>query len=323
VDVRKWLIEGEPWTAYRTRLDLHHEDPGSPKVKDAYDRMMRDPKVKGLLAELEDWPGEALKSHKKAGHLLHKLVFIADLGLSSENPQVAASLDKVLSLASEEGPFKIVVNLPKHFGGSGEDELSWMLCDAGSTLYAAAKLGGREDPRTIAAAETLAGLVRDKIGWPCAATKALGSFKGPGKREDPCPYANLLMVKALLPFGERYRDQIDLGARTLLRLWESRTSQKPFLFAMGTHFSKLKAPLVWYDILHVMDVLSQIGDIRNQKPVREMAEIIRGKSDPEGRFTPESIWMDWRGWDFGQKREPSRWLTFLAMRVLSRMNQPA
>jgi hypothetical protein len=323
MDVYQWLLAGEPWVAYRTQLDLLQEDLDCPEVQAAYTKLTQDPKVRGLLAELADWPGPALKSHKKAGHLIHKLVFIADLGLSTDHPQVAALMEKMLSEASEEGPFRIIVNLPKQFGGSGEDELSWMLCDSGSTLYAAAKFGGTEDPRIIKAADYLASLVREETGWPCAATKTLGKFKGPGKREDPCPYSNLLMVKALLPFGERYRDQIDSGVNTLLNLWERRTSQKPFLFAMGTHFAKLKAPLVWYDILHVMDVLSQIPDIRDEEPVREMAEIIAKKAGPEGWFTPESIWMDWRGWEFGQKREPSRWLTFLVTRILSRINQPA
>ncbi len=322
MDANQWLLEGEPWAAYRTRLDLLHEAPDSPEVQDAYVRMVQDPKLGGLLAELDDWPGEALKSHKKAGHLLHKLVFIADLGLNRNHPPVAAVVDKVLLLDSEEGPFRIFVNLPKHFGGSGEDELSWMLCDAGSTLYAVAKIAGTEDQRVQKAADYLAGLAQSEIGWPCAATKTLGSFKGPGRREDPCPYANLLMVKALLPFGDRYRAQIDNGVNMLLKLWENRTSQKPFLFAMGTHFARLKAPLVWYDILHVMDVLSQIPEVQDEKPVREMAGIIEEKTDPEGRFTPESIWMDWRDWDFGQKREPSRWLTFLARRVLHRIHQP-
>ena len=315
----QWLLEGEPWVEYRTRLDLLHEALDSKSVSAAYDGVFQDPRMMSLLSELNDWPGSALKSHKKAGHLLHKLVFIADLGLRMDTPQVAEVMEKVLSQPSLEGPFRIFVNLPKQFGGSGVDELSWMLCDAGSTLYAAVKITGTKDPRVTKAADFLTGLAREETGWPCAATKALGKFKGPGKREDPCPYANLLMVKALLPFGERYRDQIDLGVNTLLRLWEDRTTRKPFLFAMGTHFEKLKAPLVWYDILHVMDVLSQIPEIRDEKPVREMAEIIEYKADSEGRFTPESIWMDWRDWEFGQKREPSRWVTFLARRMLNRL----
>lgn len=323
LDVNQWLLAGEPWVAYRTRLDLLREGPQSLEVQEAYSSIPKDPKVNNLLTELAGWPGTALKSHKKAGHLLHKLVFIADLGLRKDIPQAAEVMDRVLSLAAEEGPFQILVNLPKHFGGSGQDELSWMLCDAGSTLYAATKIAGTEDTRVLRAADTLAGLAQEAIGWPCAATKRLGDFKGPGKRSDPCPYANLLMVKALLPFGERYREQIDLGVNTLINLWNNRSSQKPYLFAMGTHFSKLKAPLVWYDILHVMDVLSQIAEVHNEKPLREMAEIIKEKSDPEGRFTSESIWMDWRGWDFGQKREPSRWLTFLASRILSRISPSA
>ncbi|MFW5713344.1 MAG: hypothetical protein ACOCYU_01605 [Brevefilum sp.] len=132
-----------------------------------------------------------------------------------------------------------------------------------------------------------------------------------------------MMVKALLPFRDRYRAQIDIGVSTLLKLWENRTSQKPVLFAMGTHFAKLKAPFVWYDILHVLDVLSQIPEIHDEEPLREMAAVIQMKADPERRFTPESIWMDWRGWDFGQKQEPSRWLTFLARRALDRLKSPS
>ena len=31
--------------------------------------------------ELADWSGPALKSHKTAGHPLHKLAFVANLGL--------------------------------------------------------------------------------------------------------------------------------------------------------------------------------------------------------------------------------------------------
>ncbi|NTW90442.1 MAG: hypothetical protein HGA35_00625 [Erysipelotrichaceae bacterium] len=39
-------------------------------------------------------------------------------------------------------------------------------------------------------------LVREN-GWPCAVSKELGKFRGPGRKEDPCPFANLAMLKAL------------------------------------------------------------------------------------------------------------------------------
>ena len=318
MEVMQWLLDGEPWVAYRTRLDLLGEETDSPDVQSAYSDMVQHEQIQALLGDLAEWPGAALKSHKKAGHLLHKLVFMADLGIQPEEPQVSLILDKVKAQTAEEGPYQILVNLPKHFGGSGLDELSWMLCDAGPTLYAMAKLAGTNHPSVCQAADYLAGLVREEGGWPCAATAKLGKFHGPGKMESPCPYANLLMVKALLPFGEEYAHEIRIGAQVLLDLWGKRREDKPYLFAMGSGFEKLKAPLVWYDILHVLEVLSQIPEICDEPAVREMVDIVLAKADGEGRYQPESIWMDWRDWDFGQKKAPSRWLTFLVTRMLRR-----
>ena len=31
------------------------------------------------------------------------------------------------------------------------------------------------------------------------------------------------------------------------------------MFYMGTDFSKLKVPLVWYDLLHVLEVITQLS----------------------------------------------------------------
>jgi len=110
-----------------------------------------------------------------------------------------------------------------------------------------------------------------------------------------------------------------IGAETLLNLWSQRKAQRPYLFAMGTDFAKLKAPLIWYDILHVTEVLTQFEWLRQDKRLGEMAAIVKAKADTEGRFAPESIWQAWRDWDFGQKREPSAWLTLSAQRMLQRV----
>ncbi len=316
--LHQWLLEGEPWVVYRTYLDLLGESPASPSAASAYTAMLNHEKVQALLTNVSDWPGQVLKSHKKAGHVLHQFVFLADLGFRRGEAQIDDAAEKVLSHRSDEGPFQILVNIPKHFGGSGEDMLSWMLCDAGASLYALAKMGWESDPRVVQAADYLAALQRDDGGWPCAATASLGRFRGPGKKEDPCPYATLLMVKALLPFGSRYRAAVERGAEILLKMWRDRGERKYYLFAMGSGFEKLKAPFVWFDLLHVLDVLSQIPVVYQREEVGAMLTILRQKADAAGCFRPESIWMDWRGWDFGQKREPSRWLTFLACRILSR-----
>ena len=86
---------------------------------------------------------------------------------------------------------------------------------------------------------------------------------------------------------------------------------------MGTD-CKLKAPLVWYDLLHVVDVLSQLPWLWRMPGCGICCPVLSGRADGQGRFTPQSVWTAWSDWDFGQKKEPSRWLTLLAHRVLKR-----
>ena len=76
--------------------------------------------------------------------------------------------------------------------------------------------------------------------------------------------------------------------------------------------------MIWYDILHVTDVLTQIPWVIEDKRLQEMLEVVTNKADEKGRFMAESIWMDWRGWEFGQKKEPSRWITLVVQRILKR-----
>ena len=41
------------------------------------------------------------------------------------------------------------------------------------------------------------------------------------------------------------------------------------------------------------------------------------KADADGRYTPESIWNAWKEWDFGQKKAPSPYLTYLVANILN------
>lgn len=229
-------------------------------------------------------------------------------------------IERILTHQSPEGAFQIIVNIPTRFGGSGEDEWQWMLCDAPLTLYALLKFGLEDDPRIETAASHLASLVREN-GWPCAAASGLGKFRGPGRKDDPCPYANLVTLKALAQSKKwRESEACKIGAETILSLWEQRKERKPYLFGMGTDFAKLKAPLIWYDILHALDVLSQFPWLRDDPRLHEIAELVTAKKDEGGRCKAESIWMAWKGWEFGQKKEPSRWITLIAHRALKRLS---
>ncbi len=282
--------------------------------------MTEHPSVAGLVAELGGWPGRALKSHKSASHLLHKLSFVADLGVRYGDPGVKEVVERILERQSTEGPFRVAVSISPSYGGSGQEQLAWALCDTPLILYALGRFGLGDDERVAAAASYLAGLA-GAGGWGCVTSRELGGFRGPGRKGDPCPYATLTMLKALAQFPQ-WRDSpaAHSGTETLLRLWSERGTRHPYMFFMGTDFCKLKAPLVWYDILHVLDVMTRFPWVREDGRLREMADTVMARADARGRFAPESVWQAWSEWDFGQKKEPSRGLTVLAARIHSRVD---
>lgn len=319
--INDWLLSNHPWTAYRTRRDLLEEPENTAKVQQARTEMLKHPLVESLIADLLLWPGGILTSHKSAGTALHKLVFAADLGLTVNDPSIAEIAARVMEHQSAQGPFQMLGKVSPAYGGTGEEVWGWALCDAPSLVYALAKLELRDDPRVRAAAAHLAGLGREN-GWPCAVSPEMGTWRGPGRKEDPCPYANLITLKALAQFEDwRESTAVRNGVEAALALWETRHQSHPYIFYMGTDFCKLKAPLVWYDIVHMLDVLTQFAWTHSDPRLHTMLDVALTKADADGKFTPESIWQAWKAWDFGQKKVPSPWLTLLMQRILKRVQR--
>jgi hypothetical protein len=314
-----WLLEGEPWIEYRTRLDLLGQSEKDSRVLAARNSMLVDVQIKNLLIELTGWPGTVTSNHKSASQPFHKLTFIADLGFKANDPGLDKIIERIGEHRSAEGPFQIPMNIPTHFGGSGQDEWAWALCDAPLILYALVNFGCGEEPAAKAAANHLVALVHEN-GWPCAVSKELGKFRGPGRKDDPCPFANLVMLKALSVIPELHDSPAShTGVETLLALWSDSAARHPYMFYMGTDFRKLKVPLVWYDIIHVLDVLSRFPWVMKDSRLLGMLGILKGKADTQGRYTLESIWTAWKDWEFGQKKTPSRWLTLTAWRIINRI----
>ena len=314
-----WLLEGPSYIQYRTRRDLLGQSENDPEVISARKAMLLQPAIKALQTSLQDWPGKILNSHKSANQAFHTLNFLADLGVKSGDPGMDEIIIKTLSDASLEGPFRLLMNIGTAYGGSGKDTGGWALCDAPNLVYALMNFGLAENGQVKLALNHLLSLVKE-FGWPCAVSPELGSFRGPGRKIDPCPYANLVMLKVLSLSQEgRTHQAARIGIETLLSLWQNRREMHPYIFYMGTDFCKLKAPLIWYDILHVLDVLSCFPGVSQDTRFQDMLEIGVDKMTSEGTFIPESIYNLYKEWDFGQKKQPSRWITLLMHRILLRV----
>ncbi|MFH0866965.1 MAG: hypothetical protein V1904_12280 [Bacteroidota bacterium] len=318
-EITKQLLNSEPWTEYRTRVDLLGEPLDSSDVISAREQMIIHPKVNSLITELTGWPGTVLSSHKSANQSYHKLSFIADLGFKKDDSGISIVINKILEHISAEGPFQLPMNIPVHFGGTGHDQYAWALCDAPIIVYSLTKFGLIDNEYIVKAKDYLIKLCRDN-GYPCAVSKELGKFRGPGRKDDPCPYATMIMLKLINLFDtDKNSDYAQKSIDSLLNLWEQSNSLHPYMFYMGTDFRKLKAPLIWYDILHFADTLSNYQYAINDQRFKDIVYLIEQKVDDNGMFTPESEWKAWKGWDFGQKKQPSAWLTFLVYRIKKRM----
>jgi hypothetical protein len=339
-DLMQWLLESdEPWTRYRTLIDLLDRPEDDPEVQAARAEMLAHPQVQALIAEAATWPGYALKRHNDAGHPIYKFSTLADFGVRADDPGLAlshalsevegaaegmaAGIEAVMAHQAPEGAFQSLMNIPKRFGGAGEDTWSWMLCDAPTLLYALLSMGLGDDERMHRAVNHLVGLV-DENGWRCVCAPELGKFRGPGRKADPCPIVNVYALKALSQVPELLDSPATrTGAEMLLWHWEHQTERKIYMFGIGTDFRKLKYPFVWYDILHVVDVLRRFPFVHADPRFQEMVETITAQADEEGRYTAGSMYRAWKGWSFADKKNPSPWLTFLVLRVQKRIGQMA
>ena len=314
-DVINWLLEGEPWVRLGTLQYLLNKSAADKAVMAAREELLEHPFILNLITELQGWPGLTISSHKSAGQLFHKLAFAAELGLRQDDPGMAEVITAVLAHQDPDGPFQLRSIVPVHFGGTGEESYSWALCDAPLVLYALARFGLSDHPAIQKGVQYLVSLAREN-GWPCAVAREMGSFRGPGRKEDPCPFATLIMLRLLSAFPDLLDSPAARqGASSLLDLWEKRRERHPYIFYMGTDFCKLKYPLVWYDILHVTSVLSQFPWLAGDPRLVEMREIMRAKADARGRYTIESAWQVWKEQEFGQKKTPSRALTLQVLRA--------
>ncbi len=211
-----------------------------------------------------------------------------------------------------------MTNVPAHFGGTGTDTLAWCLCDAPLMLYALLKAGLSYDKHIKAGVDYIFKLNRQN-GFPCAVSKELGKFRGPGRKDDCCPYATLIILKVLSLVPKYKNSEIaNSTIEALLNLWKNSLDQHPYIFYMGNDFRKLKAPAIWYDIVNVADCLSHFEYARKDKRFHEMLDIIESKANSDFQFTSESVYLKCKAWDFGQKKEPSPWLTYHCLNILER-----
>jgi hypothetical protein len=305
-ELKEWLLTSEPWVVYRTLTDLLDQNEKDKAVLTARRAISEHRLVKRIFEGLNenDYWGKPKDIHTwwpKKDTTFWLLPVLADLGFTAEDKRIAGACEYVFSTQLQSGGF-------------GWDPTT-------KPSESLAGLGFLQDPRLQRAYEWLVKRQRIDGGFWC---KDTGQIGGPRQKEPSCAMASMFALGALAQNpGLHESETAKKGVDFLFECWEKRGKIK---FAghdsqIGTDWEKLKYPFTDYKILAFLDVLSQFGHARKRLQESEMVNLLLSKQDDKGRFTPESIVKVWSSFDFGQKEQPSRWVTFLVLRILKRIYQ--
>ena len=311
-----WLLEGPAYVRYKTLIDILGRGPDETKARKARAAVSRDHAVKQLMARRNTdgyWgtPEDIFKWWPKKDTTFWVLGVLADFGLTRRNLQISRACEYVLSTQLPSGGFGVSPP-PKPYD-----------CFTGVIVSALARLGYSKDKRLERAYGWLLDRQRRDGGFWC---KDTGQCGGPREKEPSCALGSLWVLSALTANPTLATGEVaGKCAAFLLGCWDNRGKIK---YAghdsqIGSGWEKLKYPFTDYRILHYLDTISRVPSIRKDARVHEIAGALISRRDSEGLFTPESIHKAWSDFDFGQKRQPSMWLTCIAYGALARLDRLA
>jgi hypothetical protein len=308
-----WLLQGEAFVRYRTLVDLLDADPHAAEAEAARKAVPRDARVHRILTLQNKegyWggPDDIYKWWPKKNTTFWVVGVLADFGLTRRNRRLGRACEYILATQLPSGAFGWA---PPPTGAD---------CFTGMLVEALAKSGYIGDPRLERAYAWMTGRRRLDGGFWCKATGLPG---GPREAEPSCALAALAVLGALVQHPA-YRESAasEQASAFLLGCWEKRGRIK---YAghdsqVGRSWDALKYPFTDYKILKYLDVMSLCPPARRDARLLEVAALLAGKADGDGRFRPESVHRAWSDFDFGRKDSPSRWITLLAHRILKRLS---
>lgn len=307
-DPTDWLLaEGRPWVVYRTLVDILGKDECSVPVKTARSAITEIDSMKEIFArqtEAGGWEKNYLCyscSSQHQGDTMGLLSVFADFGLTIADERVARACEFALRFQKSSGDFSVVC-----------DDSQTFICLTSNTVRSLAALGLLEDERVQRAYQCIVSTQRLDGGWIHSKSAQPGRTR---EHIPSCPHATLNVLWALAEHPGLCESQVARdGAEVILSHWEERT--RPYGWGIGTTWARLKYPFSWYGLLKHITVLSRFEFLRNDVRLQNAIDLLIAKQDNEGRWQAESVYKYWKSFDFGQKKTPSPWITFLALNAV-------
>jgi hypothetical protein len=333
-DSMPWLLAPDPdnpGPRMFALTDLLEKPADDPEVAAARAAVMAGGPVPGILdAQYPQgyWvkPGPGYSPKYRA--TLWQIIFLAQLRADGNDPRVRAGCDYVLQNArAPDGAFSMNAKL------SGRIQ-----CLQGNLCAALIDLGWLGDARLDEALDRLARSVTGdgfaSAAHPDAPLRYLRSANsGPGflcsaNNQLPCAWGAVKVMLALskVPAGARTPPMvaaIEAGLDFLLGR-DPADADYPMGYATkpSSSWFKFGYPVGYVtDVLQNLEALTGLGCGSDPRLARAI-DLILGKRDDQGRWTLEYSYNGKMWADVEEKRQPSKWVTLRALRVLKRIPAP-
>ena len=314
-----WLLEQEnPSVRYWTLQHLLGRTPTDPSVQEAHVQIQTSPPTVELLSHQQpdgSWRGPRGDIWEEKGTVF-SLLLLAELGAegSGNTEKALDHLHDRYQLSNGRLAYRRVDT-----GHRRESDSTWMWCVTAVTLRAALLLGHQNHPTTQQAIDFLEENYDERGGWPCSTYS-----RDPSKvRPVNCYMGSIKALSALSLIPPRRRS---MKTRAIIEREVATCLENHVCFyrvdpkgqpALKRAWSKFAFPRYWRsDTLEAADVLTGLGvkDVR----LKEALDIIKSKEMTGGRWNLDFSETK-RAWiSLEEEKEPSKWVTLRALRVINR-----
>jgi hypothetical protein len=331
-DSLAWLLEADsPGVRYLALRDLLDAPSDDPELRAAAQAAHTQGPIATILAHMDPagyWAAPGPGYNPKYRSTVWSVITLAQLGAAgTADERIARACDYLVDHALMPGGQFTASGAPSGTADCLQGNLCWALVTLGYDLdrltpaitWMARSVSGEG----VASREDSHAAVRYYAG-KCGPTFACGSNNG-----LPCAWG---AVKVMLAFGawprERRTPLIEraiahgvgflLGSDPAAALYPCGYSAKP-----SSNWWKFGFPVFYVtDLLQNVEALVNLGYGEDRRLAQALA-IIREKQDAQGRWLLEYDYTGKTWCEFGAKRQPNKWVTLRALRVLKAAAQTA
>jgi hypothetical protein len=337
-DPTDWLMEeNNPSVRYLTLKHLLGKDNSDPEVRAAKDAI---PEIRPVAKILDKqhregyWEDQWNPYHAKYKSSYWQIMILSQLGMDRSDERIRKGCEHVFQFQLDEGGFS------SYTQECAARDYEWYLkrgkklspfkewaaalvsehqysCLTGNMAATLIRLGYNDDPRVKRALEWLVKIQNEDGGWLCP------YWHAHIKDTHSCFVGTITPLNALsmVPDSERTKDMkqaITKGAEFLLMHRLYKADHHDFK-VIKPEWLSLHFPVLWYDILRGLRVLTELGYGRDER-TSDAIELLKEKQTEDGKWLLERTPAGRMLTSLGKKGAPSKWVTLNALRVMKRLH---